>query len=99
MNATLTPSLAEWTRTAKVFTALGDEHRQPRILLLFEKGESSMSGKLWMFPRRPAPRYPPFENPAQKGVLQSEKGRRGVFRIDKRIRGILSAVLDHLKTI
>lgn len=27
-----------WTNIAKVFTALGDEHRQ-RILLIFERGE------------------------------------------------------------
>lgn len=28
----------EWANTARIFTALGDEHRQ-RILLLFEPGE------------------------------------------------------------
>ncbi len=29
---------ADWANTARIFTALGDEHRQ-RILLLFEPGE------------------------------------------------------------
>ena len=32
------PLLARWTDLARVFTALGDEHRQ-RILLMFERGE------------------------------------------------------------
>jgi len=35
----------EWTAMSKVFTALGDEHRQ-RILLLFEKGEHLNVGQI-----------------------------------------------------
>lgn len=35
----------EWTAMSKVFTALGDEHRQ-RILLLFEKGERLNVGQI-----------------------------------------------------
>ena len=36
---------AEWKRTARVFTALGDEHRQ-RILLTFEPGERLNVGQI-----------------------------------------------------
>jgi len=35
----------EWKAMSKVFTALGDEHRQ-RILLLFEKGEHLNVGQI-----------------------------------------------------
>ena len=35
----------EWKSMSKVFTALGDEHRQ-RILLLFEKGEHLNVGQI-----------------------------------------------------
>ena len=35
----------EWAAMSKVFTALGDEHRQ-RILLLFEKGERLNVGQI-----------------------------------------------------
>lgn len=35
----------EWKVMSKVFTALGDEHRQ-RILLLFEKGEHLNVGQI-----------------------------------------------------
>jgi DNA-binding transcriptional ArsR family regulator len=35
----------EWQPMARVFTALGDEHRQ-RILLLFEKGERLNVGQI-----------------------------------------------------
>ena len=35
----------EWKAMSKVFTALGDEHRQ-RILLLFEKGERLNVGQI-----------------------------------------------------
>lgn len=35
----------EWKSMSKVFTALGDEHRQ-RILLLFEKGERLNVGQI-----------------------------------------------------
>ena len=35
----------EWSAMSKVFTALGDEHRQ-RILLLFEKGERLNVGQI-----------------------------------------------------
>ncbi|MES2771279.1 MAG: metalloregulator ArsR/SmtB family transcription factor [Pseudomonadota bacterium] len=36
---------AEWGAMSKVFTALGDEHRQ-RILLLFEQGERLNVGQI-----------------------------------------------------
>ena len=35
----------EWRSTARVFTALGDEHRQ-RILLVFDKGEELNVGQI-----------------------------------------------------
>lgn len=35
----------EWTAMSKVFTALGDEHRQ-RILLVFERGERLNVGQI-----------------------------------------------------
>ncbi|HPP46485.1 MAG TPA: transcriptional regulator, partial [Accumulibacter sp.] len=35
----------EWRAMSKVFTALGDEHRQ-RILLLFESGEQLNVGQI-----------------------------------------------------
>lgn len=36
---------AAWKRTAKIFVALGDEHRQ-RILLLFDRGERLNVGQI-----------------------------------------------------
>ncbi|HJW03602.1 MAG TPA: metalloregulator ArsR/SmtB family transcription factor [Azospira sp.] len=36
---------AQWKSMSKVFTALGDEHRQ-RILLLFERGERLNVGQI-----------------------------------------------------
>jgi hypothetical protein len=43
----------EWRAMAKVFVALGDEHRQ-RILLTFEKGERLTVGwTIWFYPSRP----------------------------------------------
>lgn len=36
---------SEWLSMSKVFTALGDEHRQ-RILLLFDKGERLNVGQI-----------------------------------------------------
>ncbi len=36
---------AEWKSMSRVFTALGDEHRQ-RILLLFERGERLNVGQI-----------------------------------------------------
>jgi len=42
-NTSLIPP--EWRPMARVFTALGDEHRQ-RILLLFDKGERLNVGQI-----------------------------------------------------
>jgi DNA-binding transcriptional ArsR family regulator len=36
---------APWRRTAKIFTALGDDHRQ-RVLLMFGKGERFTQGDI-----------------------------------------------------
>ena len=92
---------AEWTRTAKVFTALGDEHRQ-RILLLFEKGEELNVGQIVdvsTLSRSTVSHH--LKILREAGVLQSEKvGKEVYFWIDKKeIRESLSAVLDYLKTI
>ena len=46
MNSDYTRKIPEpWRNVAKIFTALGDEHRQ-RILLTFEKGERLNVGQL-----------------------------------------------------
>jgi DNA-binding transcriptional ArsR family regulator len=46
MNTDYTRKIPEpWRNISKVFTALGDEHRQ-RILLTFEKGERLNVGQL-----------------------------------------------------
>jgi DNA-binding transcriptional ArsR family regulator len=91
----------EWARTAKVFTALGDEHRQ-RILLLFERGEELNVGQIAeasTLSRSAVSHH--LKILREAGVLSNEKiGKEVWFRIDKReIKESLTAVLDYLKTI
>ncbi|MBL8519657.1 MAG: winged helix-turn-helix transcriptional regulator [Betaproteobacteria bacterium] len=91
----------EWTRTAKVFTALGDEHRQ-RILLLFDKGERLNVGQIAevsTLSRSAVSHH--LKILREAGVLQSEKsGKEIYFWIDKKeIKSSLNAVLDYLRSI
>jgi DNA-binding transcriptional ArsR family regulator len=91
----------EWARTAKVFTALGDEHRQ-RILLLFERGEELNVGQIAeasTLSRSAVSHH--LKILREAGVLSNEKiGKEVWFRIDKReIRDSLSAVLNYVKSI
>lgn len=91
----------EWQRTAKVFAALGDEHRQ-RILLLFEKGEELNVGQIAdvsTLSRSAVSHH--LKVLREAGVLANEKvGKEVWFRINKKeIRESLSAVQDYLKTI
>lgn len=92
---------AEWVRTAKVFTALGDEHRQ-RILLLFGKGERLNVGQIAevaTLSRSAVSHH--LKILREAGVLENEKiGKEVYFWINKReIRESLSAVLDYLKQL
>ncbi len=91
----------EWARTAKVFAALGDEHRQ-RILLLFEKGEELNVGQIVdvsTLSRSTVSHH--LKVLREAGVLENEKvGKEVWFRINKKeIRESLAAVQDYLKTI
>ncbi len=92
---------AEWARTAKVFTALGDEHRQ-RMLLLFDKGERLNVGQIAevsTLSRSTVSHH--LKLLREAGVLESEKvGKEVYFWINKKeIKESLSAVIDYLKTL
>lgn len=87
-----------WQRTAAIFTALGDPHRQ-RILLMFESGEPLTA--------RDITAATPLSRTAvvhhlrvlrDAGVLRSRKAGREVFYTPDAaaVRGGLTAVLDYL---
>lgn len=89
-----------WTNIARVFTALGDEHRQ-RILLTFEPGERLNVGQIVAVSTlsRSAVSHH-LKILREAGVLDSEKiGKEVYFWLNKkRIRDSLVAVMDYLKT-
>jgi DNA-binding transcriptional ArsR family regulator len=89
-----------WSNIARVFTALGDEHRQ-RILLTFEPGEHLNVGQIVAVSTlsRSAVSHH-LKILREAGVLDSEKiGKEVYFWLNKkRIRDSLVAVMDYLKT-
>jgi DNA-binding transcriptional ArsR family regulator len=80
MNKNYMRSLpAEWRAMAKVFVALGDEHRQ-RILLTFEKGERLTVGQIAAVSTlsRPAVSHH-LKILRAAGLLEAEKVGKEVF--------------------
>ena len=89
----------EWRTTARVFTALGDEHRQ-RILLTFGKGERLNVGQIVevsTLSRSAVSHH--LKILREAGVLRSEKvGKEVWFWVDKDfLEESLAAVLGYIK--
>jgi DNA-binding transcriptional ArsR family regulator len=89
-----------WRNISKVFTALGDEHRQ-RILLTFEPGERLNVGQVVevsTLSRSAVSHH--LRILREAGVLESEKiGKEVYFWLNKRqLKDALVAVLDYVKT-
>ena len=101
MNRNYTKTIpAAWTNIARVFIALGDEHRQ-RILLTFEPGERLNVGQIVevsTLSRSAVSHH--LKILREAGVLQSEKiGKEVYFWLNKkRVKEALVAVTDYLKT-
>lgn len=89
----------EWRAMAKVFIALGDEHRQ-RILLTFEKGERLTVGQIAQVSTlsRPAVSHH-LKILRHAGVLDAEKIGKEVFlSVNKTLlEEALSVVLDYVR--
>lgn len=91
---------AAWRNISKVFTALGDEHRQ-RILLTFEPGERLNVGQIVevaTLSRSAVSHH--LKILREAGVLEHEKiGKEVYFWLNKgKIQQALAAVQDHLKS-
>lgn len=89
----------EWKPLSKVFTALGDEHRQ-RILLLFEKGERLNVGQIAeasTLARSTVSHHLKILH--ESGVLASEKiGKEVWFWINRdALQATLGNVLDYIR--
>jgi DNA-binding transcriptional ArsR family regulator len=89
----------QWRNVARVFAALGDEHRQ-RILLTFSPGERLNVGSIVAvstLSRTTVSHH--LKVLRQAGVLRSEKiGKEVWFWLDKEfLEDSLRAVLDYLK--
>jgi ArsR family transcriptional regulator, arsenate/arsenite/antimonite-responsive transcriptional repressor len=89
----------EWHGMARVFVALGDEHRQ-RILLTFDKGEELNVGAIAAVSTlsRPAVSHH-LKILHGAGLLKREKrGKEIYFRVDREaLVGALATVLDYVK--
>ena len=89
----------EWRQLAKVFVALGDEHRQ-RILLTFEKGERLTVGQIAAVSTlsRPAVSHH-LKILRGAGVLDAEKiGKEVYLSVNKALLdGTLSTVLEFVR--
>src|SRR5262245_29836088 len=89
----------EWRSLAKVFVALGDEHRQ-RMLLTFEKGERLTVGQIAEVATlsRPAVSHH-LKILREAGVLAAERSGREVYlRINREVlEQTLSTVLDYVR--
>ena len=90
---------AEWKTISRVFTALGDEHRQ-RILLTFEPGERLNVGQIVevsTLSRSAVSHH--LQLLKYAGVLDSEKvGKEVFYWINKAfVDESLSAVLKHIR--
>ena len=90
----------EWRAMAKVFVALGDEHRQ-RILLTFDRGERLTVGQIAEVASlsRPAVSHH-LKILRDAGVLAAEREGREVFlRVNReRLEAALSTVLEYVRT-
>ena len=90
----------EWRTLAKVFVALGDEHRQ-RILLTFEKDERLTVGQIAEVATlsRPAVSHH-LKILRDAGVLEAERAGREVYlRVNREVlEQSLSTVLDYVRT-
>ena len=89
----------EWKNTSKVFTALGDEHRQ-RIMLTFEAGERlniSQIVEVSTLSRSAVSHHLRILHEA--GVLDNQKeGKEVYYWINKvKLENALTAVLEHIK--
>jgi DNA-binding transcriptional ArsR family regulator len=89
----------EWRAMAKVFVALGDEHRQ-RLLLTFEKGERLTVGQISQVSTlsRPAVSHH-LKILRAAGILEAQKSGKEVFlRVNKAlIEQTLRTVLDYVR--
>ena len=89
----------EWRGMARVFVALGDEHRQ-RILLTFDRGEELNVGAIAAVSTlsRPAVSHH-LKILYQAGVLRREKrGKEIWFRVDREaLASALQTVLDYIR--
>src|SRR5262245_46515899 len=90
----------EWRTLAKVFVALGDEHRQ-RILLTFEKDERLTVRQIAEVATlsRPAVSHH-LKILRDAGVLEAERAGREVYlRVNREVlEQTLSTVLDYVRT-
>src|SRR5262249_9387068 len=87
-----------WRRTARLFVALGDPHRQ-RILLMFEPGEELTVGQIVAastLSRSAVAHH--LKVLREAGVLKSQKvGKEVWYRTEPQaVRAALSAVLDYI---
>ena len=100
MNRDYTKAIpVAWNNVSRVFTALGDEHRQ-RILLTFEPGERLNVGRIVevsTLSRSAVSHH--LRILREAGVLDSEKlGKEVYFWLNKKqIKASLIAVMDYLK--
>ena len=101
MNKDYTKAIpTAWKNVSRVFTALGDEHRQ-RILLTFEPGERLNVGQVVdvsTLSRSAVSHH--LRILREAGVLDSEKiGKEVYFWLNKkRVKESLVAVMDYLKS-
>jgi DNA-binding transcriptional ArsR family regulator len=90
----------EWRAMAKVFVALGDEHRQ-RMLLTFDKGERLTVGQIAEVATlsRPAVSHH-LKILRNAGVLVAERSGREVYlRVNRAmLEETLAAVLEFVRT-
>ena len=101
MNKNYTKAIpAPWKNVSRVFTALGDEHRQ-RILLTFERGERLNVGQIVdvsTLSRSAVSHH--LKILREAGVLASEKvGKEVYFWLNKKqVKESLQAVMEYLKS-
>jgi len=89
----------EWRAMAKVFVALGDEHRQ-RMVLTFEKGEQLTVGQISEVSTlsRPAVSHH-LKILRAAGILEAEKSGKEVYlRVNRvLVEDTLRTVLDYIR--
>jgi len=101
MNTDYTRKIPDpWRNISRVFTALGDEHRQ-RILLTFEKGERLNVGQLVSVSTlsRSAVSHH-LKILREAGVLEScKEGKEVFFWVNaENLDESISAILSHIKS-